>query len=119
MKVTFHKKIFSYLEPMWTGKDGKISLRAVAAIALLIDLISNTHTSFYKWDGTRSMADAALVLGGEAALILALLGLTAYTNLADKKIDAGYLDTVNIKNAEAVNVDKKPNLDNPAERTDS
>lgn len=81
-------KLFKYLEPLWTGNDGKISLRATGSIALIIDFISNLSHSIYKWDAGRSLEGLSLVLGIEAGLIAALLGLTAYANASAQKIDA-------------------------------
>lgn len=107
MKKKWYKQIWDYIRPLWEGTDGRISLRAAGAMALLIDLISNTHTAFYRWDSGRSMEGAAIVLAGEAGLITLLLGITAYSNIAAKKIDSGYIETVNVKNNEQVNVDAK------------
>lgn len=117
------KKIFNYLEPLWTGEDGKISLRSTASIALLIDFISNLSHSVYKWDAGRSLEGLSLVLGIEGGLIASLLGITAWSNMTAKKIDSisfspspitvenattvvnsgSKVDTVNAKNVETVN----------------
>jgi hypothetical protein len=102
------KKIFNYLEPLWTGTDGKISLRASAAIALIVDFISNLHHSIYRWDEGRSLEGLSLVLGIEAGLIVALLGLTAYQNMSTYKTDSlatnpqPASDVINIQNAQSV-----------------
>lgn len=75
------KRIFKYFEPAWTGADGKISLRAVLAIAFSIDFIRNLSYAVIKWGGDRSLEGLALVLGIEAGLIAALLTLTTYQNV--------------------------------------
>lgn len=91
------KKLLKYIEPLWTGNDGKISLRSTAAIALIIDFIINVHNSaslvvkvlnlIYK-DKTvdpaliasmsGNLAQIAMILGIEAALIGAMLALKTY-----------------------------------------
>ena len=83
-------KIFKYLEPLWTGRDGKISLRAVASIALIVDFISSMSHAVYKWDGSRSLEGLSLILAIEAGLIAGLLGLNAWSNVQHKKIDREY-----------------------------
>lgn len=82
------KKIFKYLEPLWSGPDNKISTRASLAIAFSIDFISNLSHAIYKWEAGRTLEGLSLVLGIEAGLIVALLGLTTYQNMATQKIDA-------------------------------
>lgn len=77
----FLKKIFKYLEPAWTGNDGKVSLRASLAIAFSIDFIRNLSHAIWKWDAGRSLEGLSLTLGIEAGLIVGLLGLTTYQNL--------------------------------------
>lgn len=86
------KKVFNYLRDLWEGTDGKLSLRAVAAIILLIDFVSNTSHAVYKWDTGRSFEGLSLLLGIEAGLITACMGITAWTNISAKKIEA---DTIN------------------------
>ena len=75
-------RIFRYFEPAWTGKDRRISLRAVLAIAFSIDFIRNINYAIFKWDAGRSLEGLSLTLGIEAGLIVGLLGLTTYQNLA-------------------------------------
>lgn len=80
------KKIWKYLEPMWLGTKGKISVRRVLALAFSVDFIRNTHHAITQWEAGKSYADVAMLLGIEAGLIAALLSLTTYTNLmVDKK----------------------------------
>lgn len=97
---------FNYIATMWSGLDGKPSLSRVLALAIGIDLIINTHTSvmtinsivqLYSRDKNidpdvvtqvvLGMGQIALLLGIEAGLITALLGLTSYTKIQEKKID--------------------------------
>lgn len=89
-------RAFHYIESIWLGVDGRVSLRAVGAIALLIDFIRNTSHAIWKWDAGRSLEGLSLVLGIEAGLIVSLLGLTAWNNIANKKIESGdYGNTTN------------------------
>lgn len=101
------KKVFKYIEPLWLGNDRKISLRSVAAIALIADLIINIHNSatvvvrllnlVYK-DKTidpslvasisGNLAQIAMILGIEAALIAAMLALKTYQNNVFKVPDS-------------------------------
>jgi hypothetical protein len=74
------KKIFKYLAPLWSGNDGKISLRSLGAIALITDFITNISFAIRKWEVGKSYADVAMVLGIEAALIAAMLALKTYQN---------------------------------------
>lgn len=76
------KRVFKYFEPAWTGNDKKVSLRAILAIAFSIDFIRNLSHAIWRWDGGRSLEGLSLVLGIEAGLIVALLGLTTYQNMA-------------------------------------
>lgn len=82
------KKFFKYIEPLWSGPDGKISVRASLAIAFSTDFIHNLSHAIFKWDGGRTLEGLSLVLGIEAGLIVALLGLTTYQNMAAQKIDS-------------------------------
>jgi hypothetical protein len=75
------KKIFKYFEPLWSGNDGKISLRASLAILFAIDFVRNLSYAIYKWDAGRSLEGLSLSLGIEAGLIVGLLGLTTYQNM--------------------------------------
>lgn len=92
------RKVFKYLEPLWLdNKNKSISLRGVAAIALIVNFIINV-------DGAASivvkvlklmfqdkevdpvlisamsgnLAQIAMILGIEAGLIAALLALKTY-----------------------------------------
>lgn len=91
------KKFFKYIEHLWTGRDGKISLRALGAIVLITDFVINVHNASYvvvkvlKLIMENKTVDAAviaslsgylaqiaMILGIEAALIAALLALKTY-----------------------------------------
>lgn len=78
----FVKRIFRYFEPAWSGNDGKVSLRALLAIAFSVDFIRNLNHAIFRWDAGRSLEGLSLTLGIEAGLIVGLLGLTTYQNLA-------------------------------------
>lgn len=79
----FPKRILKYLEPLWTGDDNKISLRAVLAIAFSIDFMRNLSHAIWKWDVGRSLEGLSLTLGIEAGLIVALLGLKTFQTLSN------------------------------------
>ena len=81
------KKIFKYIEPLWLGTNDKISIRKVLALAFSTDFVRNTSHAIYKWEIGKSYADVAMLLGIEAALVAALLSLTTYTAMINKKID--------------------------------
>jgi len=92
------KRFFRYLRPLWEGNDNRISLRSGAAIALCIDFLINVHNSASVAIQTlnlilrkdvnpalisavsTNLAQVAMILGIEAALIAALLGLKTYQN---------------------------------------
>lgn len=93
------KKLFKYLEPLWTGKDGKISLRNLGAMALIIDFVVNMHNSaaivgkvlkLYVLDKaidpaviaamSGNLAQIGMMLITEATLIAALLALRTWQN---------------------------------------
>jgi hypothetical protein len=80
-------KIFRYLEPMWLGTDGKISVRAVGFISLTIDFISNMRHAVYKWTELRSLEGLSLILGIEAGFATTLLGIAAWSNMSNRKLD--------------------------------
>lgn len=91
------KRLFRYIEPLWLGRDNKMSLRSLAAIALIIDFVINVHNCSYVVIKVLNLvtsenpidagiiaslsgylAQIAMILGIEAALIAALLALKAY-----------------------------------------
>jgi hypothetical protein len=78
------KKVFKYLEPMWIGNDGKVSIRKFLSLVFSINLIHNTYHIIHYWEIGKSYSDAALILGIEAGLIAALLSLTTYSSVHSK-----------------------------------
>ncbi len=72
-------KLFKYIEPLWLGSNGKISIRRVLALAFSTDLIRNISHAIYKWEIGKSYAEVAMLLGLEAGLVAALLALTTYS----------------------------------------
>lgn len=106
----FFKRIFNYLAPLWTGKDRKISLRSVLAIAFSVDFITNLRHAIWKWEAGRSLESLSLTLGIEAGLIVALLGLTTYQNLATfGKTDTVYPEN-SVKKDDIEKAEGKPGL---------
>lgn len=81
------KKIFAYIENIWIGRDGRPSLKSILGIAFSINFMMNVSHAVYKWEVGRSVSDLAVVLGIEAGLIAALLGLTTYSNIQHRIID--------------------------------
>jgi hypothetical protein len=77
-------KFFKYIEPMWLGNDGKLSIRRFLSLLFAIDLVKNFHHIVMNWEADKSYADAALLLGIEAGLITALLSLTTYSSVVNK-----------------------------------
>lgn len=82
------KNIFLYLEPLWLGRDNKISIRQTSAIALIIDFISNLHHAVYRWDVGKSFEGLSLILGIEAGLVVSLLGISAIQSFSQEKLEA-------------------------------
>ena len=78
---------FRYIEPMWLGHDGKLSIRRFLALAFSSNLMMSTSHIIRHWEADKSYADAALILGIEAGLIAALLSLTTYSNVIQTKIN--------------------------------
>lgn len=86
-------KVFRYIENLWIGRDGKPSIKTVIAIALSVNFISNLSFAIHKWGDGKSLSDLALLLGIEAGLITALLGLKAYAN-----VQQSIIENKNVKN---------------------
>lgn len=84
-------KLFKYIEPIWLGSNGKVSIRRVLALAFSTDLIRNISHAIYKWEVGKSYAEVAMLLGLEAGLVAALLALTTYSQNVMKPKD----DTTN------------------------
>jgi hypothetical protein len=74
------KKLFRYIEPLWLGKNGKVSIRSTLAIAFSWNFMWNLTHAVRKWDNGKSISDVAMVLGIEAGLIAGLLALRTYQN---------------------------------------
>jgi hypothetical protein len=91
------KKVFNYIEPLWLGKDNRISLRSAGAMALIVDFVINMHNSagivtkvlnLYMIDKSvdpaviaamsGNMAQIGFMLITEATLIAALLALRTW-----------------------------------------
>lgn len=81
-------RFFNYIKSLWEGQDGKISLKSILAIAFSIDFIRNLSHAVYKWDAGRTLEGLSLVLGIEGGLVVSLLGITAWSNMTSKRIDA-------------------------------
>jgi len=81
------KRIFKYIEPIWLGNKGKVSIRRILALAFTIDFIRNTSHAIHQWDVAKSYSDVAMLLGIEAGLIAALLSLTTYTSVVNDKLN--------------------------------
>lgn len=73
MKILY--KIFKYIEPIWLGKNKKVSIRSVLALAFSINFMLNLHID-----------DSKLMI--EAGLIAALLALRTYTFTQADKIES-------------------------------
>lgn len=98
--MSLFKRAFEYLKPIWSGDDGKPSIRRVLAIALSTDFIINVHNSvsviskivnlIYQNKAidanviasmSTTVSQVVLILGIEASLIAALLSLTTYQSI--------------------------------------
>jgi len=79
-------KIFRYIESLWTGKDGKPSIRTVMAIVGFYNFIQNMTYAIHRWDSSKSLDGLAFPLSVEAGLVLSLLGLKAWENINSKDL---------------------------------
>lgn len=86
------KRIFKYIEPLWLGAYGKVSIRRVLAIAFSINMISNVDFIVRNWEEGRSYIDVSTLIMIEAGLIAALLALTTYSNVTKTKLTHGRSD---------------------------
>lgn len=84
----FGQKIIAYLEPLWLGNDGKISLRLVLSIAFAINIMINTSRALTAVIAGVNASNVALILGVEAGLIISLLALKTYQNTVEVKAEA-------------------------------
>lgn len=86
---TLFGRFFRYLEPMWLGNNGEISVRSVLAIAFSINLMINTSRALTAIIRSgSSVADMGLILGIEGGLIAALLALKTYQNAVETRVEA-------------------------------
>ena len=76
------KQAFDYIRPLWENRYGQVSVRAVLAIVLTIN---------FMFIITKASSDAIFT---EAGLITALLGLTAFQNISDKKTEIDLKKTI-------------------------
>lgn len=88
------KQLFKYIEPLWLGRNGKMSIRRVLALCFSLDFMRNLSHIIHTWELGKSYADVAMLLGLEAGLIAALLALTTYSQNVNNT-------TQNISSAEA------------------
>lgn len=99
-------RVFKYIEPLWVGEDGKISLRAVIAIVLTYKLLENVDYAIQKWQQGTPLGEVSTIILTLAGLIPVLLGITAWSNMTAKKIDIEALlppdTTVTVEKAETV-----------------
>ena len=87
--------IFKYIEPIWLGSNGKLSIRRVLALLFSYNLVCNISTALADAKFAQSYADIAMLLGIEATLIAALMSLTTYSaSIKNKNIPASKLDTL-------------------------
>lgn len=68
-------KIFKYIEPLWLGRNKKVSIRSVLAIAFSINFMVNLQ-----------IEEGKLMI--EAGLIASLLALRTYAAVQGEKIQA-------------------------------
>lgn len=90
-------KFFKYIEPLFTGEDGKLSLKRVMAAWLCVDFTINVHNTSYvvpkvlnlvmKGKGVDSslitalssiLAQNVMIIGIEGGAILGLMGITSW-----------------------------------------
>lgn len=100
------KKIFLYIEPIWLGADNKISIRRTLAIAFSIDFTLKLTRIVYVWEIGKSYADARILLGIEAGLIIAMLSLATYSNSIQQKIDSNGRSDNSSENTTSASQDK-------------
>ena len=96
--------VFNYIRPLWENRQNQVSVRAVLAISLTINFMMNLSHAVYKWEAGQSIDGLSQPLFTEAGLIAALLGLTAFQNVQDRKTEADVQKTV-IKAAKTTDVD--------------
>lgn len=80
-------KILKYIEPLWLGTSGKLSIRRFLALVFSFNLIYNITTVIKTMNAGHSIAEVTMLLGIEAGLIAALMSLTTYSNTIAKQIE--------------------------------
>ncbi len=118
--MTYHKKdmvhirIFKYLEPLWTGRDGKISGRTLCAYFLVWKVVENFDFGVQKWDSQRSIGDLSAGLLALCGLAASLFGITMYQNIQSDRIQAEIeypkKPPINVQQAETVNAENIENV---------
>jgi hypothetical protein len=112
------KSIFKYIEPLWTGNDGKISVRSSLAIAFSINLMVSIHKVVdILYEGIKMLkagkslpADTLTALNGgigqttiiisaQGVVILTLLGLKAYQSMKEQKVEETTIQQPPIENS--------------------
>ena len=107
------KKFFKYIENLWLGRDGKVSLRSLGAMVLMTDFVINLHNCSYVVIKVLNLitqgkiidsalvsslsaylAQIAMMLGIEAALIAALLALKTYQPYGPTSTPPAYFQDV-------------------------
>src|SRR5882724_3690098 len=99
------KKIFRYVQDLWIGEDGKVSIKRSLALTFSIHIMLSVtsqlrayvklvHLAFSDKNlvnadmitaAGASLGSLATVIGIEAALVAALLGLTSYQSIQLQK----------------------------------
>lgn len=85
---SFPIRVFKYFEPLWMGRDNRISWRAVLSMILAWKMVENFDFAVQKWEAGRPMSDVVAGLWVFAALIGGLLGFTMYQNVQADRIEA-------------------------------
>lgn len=98
---------WKYWEPIWTGRDGRPSIRAMLAIFFSWKLIENLDYAVRKWEAGRDLGALGTLILALAGLIAALLGISAYQNVQTDRITADMQAPapINVEKANTVNTD--------------
>jgi len=76
------KKIFSYVENIWLGDDGKPSGKRISGFFLTYKAVSVANTAISK---NSDLSQAAILCGTLLAGALAFWGITTYQQLNSQK----------------------------------
>lgn len=74
-------KLFKYIEPIWLGTNGKLSIRRVLTLIFSFNLVWNITEVINNPKLNTTYSDIAVLLGIEAGLIAALMSLTTYSTV--------------------------------------